>query len=412
MTEPQGEGAEAVRHEQRASAQILELERDLERERGKAQQALEALQRRLEETEARAAENVRVTDTRSQEPEPVAERDSSEATGELERRLRAEFERKLAKQIKRIRAEAGVHAREEIEAARQAAEQRFEAEREAREEARRREREAAATAAEAADRGLDELAAQIEAAGRRVDAAVAKLEADTRGRLREETERERAGLEAQVKADAADWIRRQTDNLERRAERAAKSELTKAKRAAERRLAERERELAAELDQAARALRTAENQVREAESRAEAAERRLGETSDEELRRAADRRAARLRAIEDRIGVVVEKAAGAEAHAATADLELPAVKMERETDEQNAVAAGPTSPEVSPGQARLDVNKATFDQLRELGMTVTQATRVIAYRERENGFESPDDLATVPGLSKKFVAGIRGRLTA
>jgi DNA uptake protein ComE-like DNA-binding protein len=59
----------------------------------------------------------------------------------------------------------------------------------------------------------------------------------------------------------------------------------------------------------------------------------------------------------------------------------------------------------------LDVNKASFEQFRELGMSVTEATRVIAYRERRNGFQSVDDLDAVPGLSKKL-AKIRDQLTA
>jgi DNA uptake protein ComE-like DNA-binding protein len=45
-------------------------------------------------------------------------------------------------------------------------------------------------------------------------------------------------------------------------------------------------------------------------------------------------------------------------------------------------------------------------------MSLTQATRVIAYREREGAFSSPDDLARVPGISKKFLIGIKDQLTA
>ncbi len=45
-------------------------------------------------------------------------------------------------------------------------------------------------------------------------------------------------------------------------------------------------------------------------------------------------------------------------------------------------------------------------------MSVTQATRLIAYRERQDGFSSVDDLEGVPGLPKKLMAEIRDRLTA
>src|SRR5262249_6184211 len=47
---------------------------------------------------------------------------------------------------------------------------------------------------------------------------------------------------------------------------------------------------------------------------------------------------------------------------------------------------------------RVNLNEATFEELRDVGFSVTQATRVITYRERENGFKSLDDLANVPGM--------------
>src|SRR5215213_8061047 len=53
--------------EDRATAEILALEEDLERERARAAKSLAEVQRRLEEAEARAAGSVNVTDTRSRE---------------------------------------------------------------------------------------------------------------------------------------------------------------------------------------------------------------------------------------------------------------------------------------------------------------------------------------------------------
>ena len=44
-------------------------------------------------------------------------------------------------------------------------------------------------------------------------------------------------------------------------------------------------------------------------------------------------------------------------------------------------------------------------------MTVTQATRVVAYRDRQGGFESVDDLDAVPGFPKDLLAEIKIRLT-
>ena len=60
----------------------------------------------------------------------------------------------------------------------------------------------------------------------------------------------------------------------------------------------------------------------------------------------------------------------------------------------------------------LDLNKATFEQFREIGMSVTQATRVIAYRERQEGFDSVEALETVPGIPKKLLDEIKDQLTA
>jgi DNA uptake protein ComE-like DNA-binding protein len=42
---------------------------------------------------------------------------------------------------------------------------------------------------------------------------------------------------------------------------------------------------------------------------------------------------------------------------------------------------------------------------------VTQATRVIAYRERKDGFESLHDLDTVPGLPKDLLSKVKENLT-
>ena len=54
----------------------------------------------------------------------------------------------------------------------------------------------------------------------------------------------------------------------------------------------------------------------------------------------------------------------------------------------------------------IDVNHATLAELRQL-MSLTQARRVIKYRERAGGFKSLDELALVPGLP----VGLRRVLT-
>ena len=57
------------------------------------------------------------------------------------------------------------------------------------------------------------------------------------------------------------------------------------------------------------------------------------------------------------------------------------------------------------------MNEATFEQFRGLGLSVTQATRVIAYRERKDGFDSVDDLEAIPGVPKDVLNDLKGKLT-
>jgi DNA uptake protein ComE-like DNA-binding protein len=45
-------------------------------------------------------------------------------------------------------------------------------------------------------------------------------------------------------------------------------------------------------------------------------------------------------------------------------------------------------------------------------MSVTQAKRVIRYREKVGGFSSVDDLDELPGFPKGFLAGVKERVRA
>jgi DNA uptake protein ComE-like DNA-binding protein len=61
--------------------------------------------------------------------------------------------------------------------------------------------------------------------------------------------------------------------------------------------------------------------------------------------------------------------------------------------------------ENSPGSdskesGKLDLNGVTFEQLRELGLSVTQSARVISCRETRGGFDSLEELEEVPGLPR------------
>ena len=46
----------------------------------------------------------------------------------------------------------------------------------------------------------------------------------------------------------------------------------------------------------------------------------------------------------------------------------------------------------------LNLNDATFEQLRDVGLSVTQTGRVLAHRERSGRFSSVDELEGIPGF--------------
>ncbi len=62
------------------------------------------------------------------------------------------------------------------------------------------------------------------------------------------------------------------------------------------------------------------------------------------------------------------------------------------------------------GAGTLDLNRITFEQLRQLGLSVKQSARVVSYRDLRQGFESTGELGEIPGLSKADVDGLKGRL--
>jgi len=59
----------------------------------------------------------------------------------------------------------------------------------------------------------------------------------------------------------------------------------------------------------------------------------------------------------------------------------------------------------------LHANDASFEDLRRLGLSVTQSARVIAYRDLRDGYESLDELDEVPGLPKELRRKLKAQLT-
>jgi competence protein ComEA len=74
-------------------------------------------------------------------------------------------------------------------------------------------------------------------------------------------------------------------------------------------------------------------------------------------------------------------------------------------------AAAVNAPGPSDGGAAIDLNTVTFEQLREQNLSVTQATRLLAHRERLGGFQSLDDLDQVAGFPGDLLADLKSRST-
>jgi competence protein ComEA len=69
----------------------------------------------------------------------------------------------------------------------------------------------------------------------------------------------------------------------------------------------------------------------------------------------------------------------------------------------------PAAPEAEA--ARLDLNAASYDELRALKLSVTQTGRILSHRERSGGFTSIEELEEIPGFSRATLDELRARLT-
>jgi len=61
------------------------------------------------------------------------------------------------------------------------------------------------------------------------------------------------------------------------------------------------------------------------------------------------------------------------------------------------------------GSGQVNLNTVTFEQLREQNLSVTQATRLLAHRERLGGFQSVDDLDQVAGFPLDVLTDLKSR---
>jgi DNA uptake protein ComE-like DNA-binding protein len=157
-----------------------------------------------------------------------------------------------------------------------------------------------------------------------------------------------------------------------------------------------------------------------AELRGEALGQRIDELeravsdAEETRSRSVDSLATRLDAIEQRLGVLDGRLKGVESGIEPlADvpgrlgriegLAVEVWKREEAVVEQQRVA--------SEGLERLEgiakLNEASFEQLRTLGLSGTQAARLLAAREARSGFGSVEELEDIPGFPPAVIAELK-----
>jgi competence protein ComEA len=72
-------------------------------------------------------------------------------------------------------------------------------------------------------------------------------------------------------------------------------------------------------------------------------------------------------------------------------------------------AADPAPAQAAPSGGTIDLNSVSFEQLRAESLSVTQATRLLAHRERLGRFGSVDDLDEVPGFPQDVLEDLKRR---
>lgn len=207
-------------------------------------------------------------------------------------------------------------------------------------------------------------------------ARTSRSELALRSRTASEIDRRLSDVEAQIEA--------RVGSVEKRAEAGLKSTDAGVRRHLEGAEAELARRLAA-------TEKEIEDRLKAAERRLKARERTTREQTEREV-------AAGVRAAERTAQAIVEE--HAEANSATA---RPAKRRKRQRSRGTRRSAAPA--------AGIPLSEVTFEQLRELGLSVTQAARLIAFRD-VNGMTDPGDLGDVRGLPKSTIAKLKQALVA
>jgi DNA uptake protein ComE-like DNA-binding protein len=187
------------------------------------------------------------------------------------------------------------------------------------------------------------------------------------------------------------------------------------------------------------ALRKAEDRIEGAEERArlisqaESAIRRAAaaEATAHEAAATADRLAAKLVVLSDRLAAQEkelerqrEEVAAAGKDEPEDELQIPLEEWEQAASEEREPDPEPPSSEPEPEPApepepepdprpqaeqapaaepSFDINQASFDEFCQMGLSISEAARLIGQRDQQGGFSSPDDLDRLRGLSSDTI---------
>lgn len=163
---------------------------------------------------------------------------------------------------------------------------------------------------------------------------------------------------------------------------------------------------------AAAAQQRAEEAVRmEAELRAELAQSRQvlqarTKRSDERLREAEEA----LLGFPKLAGEVEERVKSIEQRVAEADDVVRELSIPGGEAVLATASAEPETGDDERYSGLFDINRISFEQLRELGLSVTQAARLLASRDARGRFHSLDEINDLWGFSREIVDQLKRRL--
>jgi competence protein ComEA len=80
----------------------------------------------------------------------------------------------------------------------------------------------------------------------------------------------------------------------------------------------------------------------------------------------------------------------------------PAAQAPASPPPPTATPQPPAPPAAGAAPGTIELNSVSFDELRAQGLSVTQATRLLAHRERAGRFSSINELDEIPGLPREL----------